>query len=78
VYAAVPSRPGAAARAVADADLTSPCALVVGNEGRGVDREWRGAAQEVSIPTAAVESLNAAMAAGILLYEASRQRASRA
>jgi len=75
IYAAVPSRPDCAA---ADADLTAPCALIIGNEGRGVSREWRGAARDVSIPTMAVESLNAAMAAGILLYEARRQRALRA
>jgi RNA methyltransferase, TrmH family len=78
LYAAVPSRPGAEVRAVADADLTRACALIVGNEGRGVSREWRGVAEGVSIPTAAVESLNAAMAAGILLYEARRQRSPRA
>jgi TrmH family RNA methyltransferase len=75
IYTAVPSQVNCAA---ADADLTLPCALIVGNEGRGVSREWRGAARDVSIPTMAVESLNAAMAAGILLYEASRQRALRA
>ena len=31
-------------------------------------------AMDVSIPTTGVESLNAAMAAGVILYEASRQR----
>jgi tRNA G18 (ribose-2'-O)-methylase SpoU len=36
--------------------------------------EMRSAAREISIPTAGVESLNAAMAASILLYEARRQR----
>jgi len=75
IYAAVPSRADCPA---ADANLTAPCALIVGNEGRGVSREWRGAASVVSIPTMAVESLNAAMAAGILLYEARRQRTLRA
>ncbi|MEI9975886.1 MAG: TrmH family RNA methyltransferase [Ignavibacteriota bacterium] len=64
--------------AVADADLTASCALIVGNEGRGVSPEWLAVAKGVSIPTVAVESLNAAMAAGILLYEARRQRSSRA
>jgi TrmH family RNA methyltransferase len=63
---------------VADVDFTVACALIVGNEGRGISREWRGIARDVSIPTMAVESLNAAMAAGILLYEARRQRAPRA
>jgi TrmH family RNA methyltransferase len=77
LYAATPSRPRVPVRAVAEADLTAPCALIVGNEGRGVSREWRGMAEGISIPTMAVESLNAAMAAGILLYEARRQRSSR-
>lgn len=76
IYAAVPSRPGTLA--AADADLTASCALVIGNEARGVGSEWRGVARDVSIPTMAVESLNAAVAAGILLYEARRQRGSRA
>jgi TrmH family RNA methyltransferase len=78
LFAAVPSRPGIPLRAVADADLTAACALIIGNEALGVSRELRGAAQDVSIPTMAVESLNAAMAAGILLYEARRQRVHRA
>ena len=81
LYAAVPSRPGVPVNAVADADLTAPCAFVVGNEGRGVSGQWSGVARSVcvpvSIPTMAVESLNAAMAAGILLYEARRQRSRR-
>jgi TrmH family RNA methyltransferase len=77
-YAAVPSRSGAQVRSVAEVDLAAACALIVGNEGRGVNSEWSGVTQGVSIPTVAVESLNAAMAAGILLYEARRQRSSRA
>ena len=48
--------------------------LVIGNEAHGVGRELRGAALDISIPTVGVESLNAAIAAGILLYEARRQR----
>jgi TrmH family RNA methyltransferase len=74
LYAAVPARSGMEMRAVAEADLTAACALVIGNEGRGVSHEWRGVAQNIFIPTMIVESLNAAMAAGILLYEARRQR----
>jgi TrmH family RNA methyltransferase len=56
------------------ADWTRPCGMIIGNEARGVSREMRSAALEVSIPTVGVESLNAAVAAGILLYEARRQR----
>jgi TrmH family RNA methyltransferase len=74
LVAAVPG----AARTLAEVDLTRPCALIIGNEARGIGREWRAAAREVSIPTTSVESLNAAVAAGILLYEARRQRVLRA
>ena len=60
-------------RAIAEADLKSPCALVLGAEGRGVSAAVAAAATGLRIPTAVVESLNAAVAAGILLYEARRQ-----
>jgi TrmH family RNA methyltransferase len=51
-----------------------PVALVVGNEGQGARAAW-GAVEhrEVTVPMrAGAESLNAAVAAGILLYELSR------
>ncbi|MCC7347681.1 MAG: hypothetical protein IT538_09825 [Variibacter sp.] len=48
---------------------------MIGSEGRGVSAEMRGAALDVSIPTVGVESLNAAVAAAVMLYEARRQRA---
>jgi TrmH family RNA methyltransferase len=74
LYAALPARAGKASRSPAEADFTASCALIIGNEVRGVGPELRSAALDVSIPTAGVESLNAAVAAGILLYEARRQR----
>jgi TrmH family RNA methyltransferase len=77
LYAAVPAREGKAVRAPAEVDFTANCALIIGNEARGVGPELRSAALQVSIPTAGVESLNAAVAAGILLYEAQRQRTAR-
>ncbi len=52
--------------------IVRPCALVIGNEGRGVSEEFRSLSEAVSIPTAGVESLNASIAAAILLYEAYR------
>jgi RNA methyltransferase, TrmH family len=57
-------------------DLKLPCALLIGNEGAGLPAEIeRSADQLVRIPLAApVESLNAAVAAAVLLYEAARQR----
>jgi len=78
LYAGVPAGSGAAAQALAEVDFARPCGLVIGNEARGVGGELRAAALDVSIPTVGVESLNAAMAAGILLYEARRQRTMRA
>ncbi|HEY2017563.1 MAG TPA: RNA methyltransferase [Bryobacteraceae bacterium] len=74
LYAAVPPRPGAAVPALSEIDLRKPCALAIGSEAHGVGVVLREVAREVSIPTSGVESLNAAVAAGILLYEAQRQR----
>jgi len=58
------------------ADFTKPCLVVIGNEGAGVPTEILAVADElVTIPHAPrVESLNAAIAASILLYEAARQK----
>jgi TrmH family RNA methyltransferase len=61
-------------KVVGDVDFTGKCALVIGGEGRGISARMKAGATEVRIPTIGVESLNAAMAAGILLYEARRQR----
>jgi RNA methyltransferase, TrmH family len=57
-------------------DLIRPSALIVGNEGSGIPEEvLRRADARVTIPMPGpVESLNAAIAASILLYEAARQR----
>jgi len=74
VYAAMPSKAGPPAAV----DLTRNCALVIGSEARGVSEQMRAGAIGLSIPTVGVESLNAAVAAGILLYEAQRQRSLRA
>jgi TrmH family RNA methyltransferase len=60
------------------ANLTGPLAFLIGNEGSGVPEHL--AAQTdgaVTIPyPGLVESLNASVAASVLLYEASRQRRS--
>jgi RNA methyltransferase, TrmH family len=60
-------------------DLASPVALMIGNEGNGVPEALAAQADgAVTIPCPGpVESLNAAAAASILLYEASRQRSIR-
>jgi RNA methyltransferase, TrmH family len=73
LYAGVPARDGV--RSLVQVDLTGRCGLIIGNEGRGVGGDLRSAALDVAIPTVGVESLNAAIAAGIMLYEARRQRA---
>jgi 23S rRNA (guanosine2251-2'-O)-methyltransferase len=55
---------------------TSPLVVVVGSEGRGLSRLVRETCDEtVSIPMSAnVESLNASVAAGVMLAEVSRRR----
>jgi tRNA G18 (ribose-2'-O)-methylase SpoU len=57
-------------------DLTQPAALVIGGEAEGAGPEARALADGyVSIPMpGASESLNAGVAAGILLFEVVRQR----
>lgn len=64
---------------VPGADFTRPTALVLGGEGAGVSSELLAAAQDsLSIPMRApIESLNVAIAAAIVLYEAARQGGSR-
>jgi TrmH family RNA methyltransferase len=58
------------------ANLKEPFALVVGNENRGPNDIWRKAAyKKIKIPIlGTTESLNASVAAGIILYDAVRQR----
>lgn len=67
---------GDAEPAIVDVDFSLPTAIVIGNEGVGVAPELRAACDDiVRIPQfGRVGSLNAAVAAGILLYEARRQR----
>lgn len=53
------------------ADLSRPLGLVVGNEGRGVSREVLALCGPVTVPMPGpAESLNAAVAGGVVLYEA--------
>ncbi len=59
-----------------ECNLTGSIAVVIGNEGTGIRDELLSACDElVTIPQfGAIESLNAAVSAGILFYEAQRQR----
>jgi TrmH family RNA methyltransferase len=61
-----------------EANLSGPIAFFIGNEGAGVPRDLMGKMDEVVvIPHAVqVESLNAGVAASIVLYEAAKQRTS--
>jgi TrmH family RNA methyltransferase len=63
-------------RAYDELPLSEGCAFLIGNEGNGLSEELTAQADEkIIIPMAGgAESLNAAMAAGILLFEAARQR----
>ena len=66
-----------AERAYDRIDWTGPRGLVVGAETRGVSLAWRSACRDaVRVPMRrGVESLNAAAAAAVILFEAARQRA---
>lgn len=72
VYGASPERSADYAKL----DFTKGCAFVIGNEANGLSRAVIGACTGcVHIPMqGAVESLNAAVAASILTFEAYRQR----
>ena len=59
-----------------DIDYTKPSALLIGQEGSGISEEWLESADfKAFIPMKeGVESLNAAVSASIMIYEAFRQR----
>lgn len=71
--------PGRTVQAHTEADLTGRNALVMGNEAAGLPEEWTDAIgpirRWVTIPhRGRSESLNVAMAATVLVFEAARQR----
>jgi 23S rRNA (guanosine2251-2'-O)-methyltransferase len=63
--------------AVSEVPLTGPTVLILGSEEKGISRELIALSDhQVKIPmTGAIASLNVSVAAGILLYEITRQRA---
>jgi TrmH family RNA methyltransferase len=67
-----------ASQGIAPAEIhwQQPAALLIGSEGAGLSQRWLEFAEaRVTLPTGgAVESLNAAIAASLLLYEASKAR----
>ena len=66
-------------RAYDEEDYRKPCAFFIGNEGNGLRPEIADLADTyIRIPMAGeVESLNAAIASAVLMFEAGRQRRSR-
>lgn len=59
-----------------ETDLKGPIGLVIGNEGRGISRLIKEKCdQMISLPMVGqIHSLNASVAAGVLMYEIARQR----
>ncbi len=58
-----------------ESDLKSPCAVLLGNEGSGMNEEHYPGIPAIRIPMAmGIESLNVALAGAVILFEASRQR----
>ena len=58
-----------------DAELAQNVAIVIGNEGNGADALFKENSGRVTVPMAGkTESLNAGIAAAILMYESMRQR----
>jgi TrmH family RNA methyltransferase len=57
-------------------DFSQPTALLLGQEGGGLPEEWKKQADNtLTIPmTSKIDSLNIAMAAGLIVYEAFRQK----
>jgi RNA methyltransferase, TrmH family len=76
ILAAVPARGHIDAVPCSQYDLTGPAAILIGNEGGGLSQDLLERCDiRIAIPMPGpVESLNAAVAASILLYEAARQR----
>ena len=56
-----------------EADLSPDAAVVIGSETHGVAPRLSEAATPIAIPTKTVESLNAAAAATVILYECARR-----
>jgi len=73
IWATLPGR----AKAANEVNLAKPAAFIIGSEGSGLAGDLIARADAaITIPCPGpVESLNAAVAASVLLYEAARQRA---
>jgi len=76
ILAAVAPRPGAIS--LFETCLADSCAILIGNEGAGLSAAALAMAGAMVTIPCAVESLNAAVAGSLLLYEAMRQRNAKA
>lgn len=65
-----------ASKNYSDINFKSSCAIVVGTEDTGLSEEWlRNSTQNIIIPMQGeIDSMNVSVAAGILIFEAKRQR----
>ena len=63
-------------RLYTEVDMVRPCAVLMGSEHAGLDGEWLNSADErVRLPSVGqADSINVAMAATVMLFEARRQR----
>ena len=59
-----------------DLDMTGPCAIIMGSEGKGISQSMLALSDErAAIPmTGEITSLNVSVASAIFMYEAVRQR----
>ncbi len=59
-----------------DVDMTGPCAIIMGSEGKGISQSMLDLADEkAAIPMSGeITSLNVSVASAVLMYEAVRQR----
>lgn len=65
-----------ASKVYSSIDFTSSCAIVVGTEATGLSDEWlKNSDQNIIIPMQGeIDSMNVSVAAGIIIFEAKRQR----
>jgi TrmH family RNA methyltransferase len=65
-----------ASKNYSEMNFTSSCAIVVGTEDTGLSEEWlKNSTQNIIIPMQGeIDSMNVSVAAGILVFEAKRQR----
>ena len=63
-------------RLIYDVDMTVPCAIIMGSEGKGISQSMLDLADDkAAIPMAGeITSLNVSVASAVLMYEAVRQR----